>query len=373
MAQSITTQMDTSLVLNLASTLADELGDSMSNQLAIKLLVSVSVLMAYSTEFFQSKSTVSDTFALVRRVVVLVLTTLVVKSVSPTNHQILGPGYQFSYEDRDGNISMAVWPIIERFLLSSILVIVAAFLSKQVNRRSRSIEMDRIMNSIQWIYADSLGSILTNRRVQRDFVIVGFIVMPQLLEISGSQLSSDAPDALDIWKQSLAMAWTNAIIGLVIPDSISVSNSGCDLVTILALACGLRAMGEKLIRGMGHIQWYIHWRISNIVILSLVEQGARPFDIFLAFATILFMIPVAERWIVVFQRPSQVEKERFKVSGLETINSIAATCLANSFSMVWMNTLRSLGAADNIAVALGTLALLQFVIHCTELKWVGIT
>lgn len=369
MAQSITTQMDTSLVLNLASTLAEELEGNMSNQLAVKLCISVSVLMAYSTEFFRSKSTVSDTFALVRRVVVLVLTTLVVKGVSPTTNEVMGTRYQFSYEDRDGNISMAVWPIIERFLLSSILVIVAAFLSKQINRRGESLEMDRIMNSIQWIYADSLGSILTNTRVKTDFVIVGFIIMPQLLEITDSSSTAAAvPDALDIWKQSLAMAWTNAIIGLVIPDTISVSNSGCDLVTILALACGLRAMGDKLIRGMGHIQWYIHWRISNIVIVSLMEQGARPFDIFLGFATILLAVPVIERWVIVLQQPDQ---DKYKVSGLETVRSIAATCLANSFSMVWMNTLRSLGAADNIAVALGTLALLQFVIHCMESKWAG--
>jgi len=61
------------------------------------------------------------------------------------------------------------------------------------------------------------------------------------------------------------MIWTNMVLGLVIPNIVSTSNSGSELISILTLSCCMEAFGDKLGNGVVQVRGYTHWKISGIL------------------------------------------------------------------------------------------------------------
>ena len=174
----------------------------------------------------------------------IVVTRFLVDTVSPISETpALSPDDQ----------SVVTWMRVKRFGIASILVVCAAFVSKIVHGAGRSDEVDRMVSSIQWIYADSMGGLLEDPINKRVFALVGFVVLPYILESSSG---AESVDAVTVWKQSLGMTWINSVIGLVVPDTVSTSNAGSEIVAILAMTCCLQAVGNGFSGGMFPIQLY---------------------------------------------------------------------------------------------------------------------
>lgn len=143
-------------------------------------------------------SITEDILSLIRRIVIVVFTKFLVQLAAPQHSGT--PVDQWTLqEDPRGRQSIAMWMVINRFCITSILVVGIAFLSRMSYGMGNSQELNSIMSSIQWVFGDSLGDLLSDQQSKRDFALVGFVVIPHLL--TNKHDGDEVPSAVSIWKQ----------------------------------------------------------------------------------------------------------------------------------------------------------------------------
>lgn len=325
MAESVLAQMDRSLAVNLSSLLAGQFTSLVGVAMSIKAFVAALVVGSCITQAIQAERDLLQMLELLRRILALTLTQLVVGSLGPPQ------------ASRGAGGHAAEWSALQGLWVASLLVVAVCFLSRQAGRVSEAEEWTQVSSGVQWIFADSIGALLADPSSRRAFVVVGLVAMPLLVGYRGPL------------GQSVAMAWTNALVGMAVPGGMSTSNSGCELATILALACLLQALEDRLSGGLGTVQWYVHWRVSGIIVSALRERGAGELDTFIGSLAAMLVV----------QAMQAAGRGGGRVSGLRTLASIAATLVAASFPMAWARTLRGMGASGNVAASLVILVLVQ--------------
>lgn len=65
------------------------------------------------------------------------------------------------------------WPLIETALVSSVVLVSVGFVSRQA---PPSPEVDRLVTSVQWVFADNLGALLVDTRVKQVSLVITFCV-----------------------------------------------------------------------------------------------------------------------------------------------------------------------------------------------------
>lgn len=135
---------------------------------------------------------------------------------------------------RDGSILWTVWPIAEAVMVASILLIVVTFVSRQVDRIGGSLEIERLLKSVQWIFADAIGLLVVDPNVRKYAAVVGIVLLPRL--ISWSAAAADSTTGA--WLQGVAMAWVNIIVAMFIPNNVSTEGQTLPcMIVVTSAAC----------------------------------------------------------------------------------------------------------------------------------------
>lgn len=78
--------------------------------------------------------------------------------------------------------------------------------------------------------------------------------------------------SLSFWLSSMAMAWVNLIVQMVVPEKKIILSSGAEIITSLTMAMTLRSL-QELAPGLAYLQGYVQWHISNSIMDTMREQG----------------------------------------------------------------------------------------------------
>lgn len=98
---------------------------------------------------------------------------------------------------------------IEAFAVSSIIVVAISFVSQIItNDTTKSCvnsapELDRLLLSVQWLFADTVAYIFIDKDVQWDVSVIGLIGIVKLSEF----IHMGTNTAAHIWLGGVSMAW----------------------------------------------------------------------------------------------------------------------------------------------------------------------
>lgn len=269
LADTLLARIDTSLSLVLTREILRALLKDLDQDVLLKAALSVSILLsvASSVGLAGPDSILGGIMAMVRRICVLVCTQLALDSVRPSHAR---PGPYIIADMRlagSRGVPLSVWPLVEPVFSSSIVVVLVSFLSRVMtgfpSRGDRILvpEVDRLLSSVKWMFADTVGAFFIDEGVRWNIAVLGVFVVGRVsyyADMGGAQ-------AMQIWCSAIAMTWVNIIIGMVASDEVSPNNAAVDLVTALCLVICMHALRDA-VQGVSSLQGYVEWHLSAVLL-----------------------------------------------------------------------------------------------------------
>lgn len=247
---SLISKVDVSLTLTLSKQIAESLQEQLGWHLAISGAVATAAITAYVLSITGGETPVHSVMSLIRRFLAIVVARLMMKSAAMPESRAVVQGGAAS-ETHAWDFLWATWPTAQALVVASILLIAVAFLSKQVNRLGgEAPEVERLLSSVQWVFADAMGLLVMDTHIRRYAAIVGIALLPRLISWSAARM--DSPEG--VWLQAIAMSWINVVVALFVPDNVATHAAGVDIVAVWVMACTLQALGDATLPGLGSLQ-----------------------------------------------------------------------------------------------------------------------
>jgi hypothetical protein len=214
----------------------------------------------------------------------------------------------------DEILPATMWPTIEMLFKSCLAVIFIAFsthasLSITVLRTFRP-ELEKIMYSLQFMFADSIVPLVQDYRLKRYFpdspmccilslyvlttpfecistlCVAGFMLLGPITK----SMQDDVHTPYKVFCSGLAMGWVNIMVQTLIPQITSIGFGLSQMVAALSLACLLQSV-RTVLPGMGTLQGYVEWHISNIIQKVAEVNGVGSLDLVVTCCVLLLYLP----------------------------------------------------------------------------------
>jgi hypothetical protein len=134
-------------------------------------------------------SAVQDSLNVLKRVFILTMNNIftgIVKSSSGRTPKNIETDIVQGLREGDWvpDIPSSAWIPMQVFLSSCILLVMVAFLSRASNgfenTPSRNEGMRRLVTSVQWVFADTVGSLLPDQWLKWDTAMVGLLLLSKI-------------------------------------------------------------------------------------------------------------------------------------------------------------------------------------------------
>lgn len=118
-------------------------------------------------------------------------------------------------------------------------------------------ELDRIISSIQFLYADAVSNVIIDDRIRTIIAFAGVVFITPIAHAvalgSGITPSTGTVSSYRILMTGITMAWVNILVQIIIPDRIWSASTAIDFATALTMSLIIQAM-KKSIPGLESIQ-----------------------------------------------------------------------------------------------------------------------
>lgn len=185
--------------------------------LAVRYSMAAAAIAAYTASTTTTGTQEQAAMALVRRVVALAVPRLILKSLplqdrSEPNIIVTDTGVA-----HDQAMPWTVWPIVETVMVVTTWLVAIAFIKRQADRAGGAQEIARLLQSVQWLFADAAGMLVMDRSVKRYATIAAIILLPRLIQ----QTATAANSAAGVLVQTVCMSWVNIVVNMFIGGSVS--------------------------------------------------------------------------------------------------------------------------------------------------------
>ena len=310
---SLGSKVDITLSLTIASQVVSTLDSRIERGLLLKGTVAIASILAFLNSMVTGRGVggkletpahvAVNAIQLFRRLTVLVFVQLVLDEIRVKH----GRSPDEIFRDfqvgtaRDtgsfallGAIPLSLMPFLISFVISSIAIIAATFLARvvSVGGMGNVAELDRLLFSIQFMFADTVALLLIDERIKYVVALVGLLALGKLSEYMSIELTQYK--ASRVWFSGIAMAWVNVTVQIIVPDTKWSTSVWIETGTAVALAVLLQVL-HHIIPALSTLQGYIEWHLSNILYNAAIAEGARAFDVVLVSAMVLVLFRVLQK------------------------------------------------------------------------------
>jgi hypothetical protein len=278
----------------------------------------------------------TDVFTIMRRVVILLFSKLIMSNIVVA---------KLTYNsDTFGNIhiteTMSIM-CVNIVLLTALIQII----NPVTNSRSSN-ELDKLLYSLQTIFADMFVDIINDPDVLKIITFIGF-VLPSILSY---MMNFPRNNIFGILFGALGMAWVNILVTVIVPTSQWSSSTIINAGTALALAAILYAF-TPIFPGLRVLQGYFEWNISNIIIEETSNDGMTAVETILVSSIVL----VISNFLNTLSKHTDT-----KISALDTISNIMTIVILSTTASICMQTMSRISyITENMMVSIVIIILAQ--------------
>lgn len=205
LAASLANKVDLTLSLTIASEIVRILGKGMGEDLLLRSTIIFAALLAFLGRAFHKGEEkrpsdagvvrvgelVMSFIALARRLTVLVFVQLALDQIQYKSGRKATDIFtdEFRGHGRSGiaggKLPFSLAPIAEAFVVSSVAIVAATFAARMVSRASRGgvAELDRLLYSIQYMFADTVAVFFIDERIKYVSAFAGGIFIGKLTHL----------------------------------------------------------------------------------------------------------------------------------------------------------------------------------------------
>jgi hypothetical protein len=173
---------------------------------------------------------------------------------------------------------------VESICLPILLIIALSFILRCLPPEYMDSEVQQLVYGVQYIFADTMGSIIADSGLETLIAIVGFLNLPLV-----NDDNSNGYQAFHIYIGGLRMAWVNIMVGIIVPNREWASSQELDVVIALSLSMLFQIVGT-IVEGLSSMQGYIEWRIALAIIACMEAHQTYGLDAILATSIILSVL-----------------------------------------------------------------------------------
>jgi hypothetical protein len=181
------------------------------------------------------------------------------------------------------------WALVEVLFKSSIVVVCMAVAAKisMTNTLLKEFtpEIERIMYSLQFLFADTITPLIVDYRLKRMICVIGFLFLKYITDNMQGKIDT----ASKVFYSGLSMGWINILVSMVIPDATAVRLGAAEIVATVTLACMLQSL-VKVSPGFSTLQGYVEWHVANTILKILTANAIYSIDIILSSLVIIMGI-----------------------------------------------------------------------------------
>lgn len=240
-----------------------------------------------------------------RRLSILAFIQLAMSVISPETHTLSSADTNPLYRGAPFlHVPHSIIPVVESFTIASLAIIMVTLVARMISslgtgrrpivenndNRDKLAELDRMLLSIQYMFADIVSGLFHDSSIKRILAFIGMVSLSKLVEYtrgnsnqSGADQSDTKYNASQIWFSAIFMAWVNISMQLIIPQlqwssTVSVVLEIITGVSVVLLGGALKT----IVPGVQSLHGYLEWNLSNIIAGAAIAQGTTFFEIILA-------------------------------------------------------------------------------------------
>lgn len=348
---------------------------------------------------------------LLNRILVAAFVKLTVEQVSAVSDTVNGQG-GFSWTRWDarergedaglqalllGYLPINAWPAADNFLAGLMVVVVTGTVYKVAhclvsgslagnqgcvqNEQGQGLpglledELQQVVRSVQFAFADTATSLLSEPRAATLLAVAGLMCMPLLRDLqAGAQPVQAGIRPLVVG--GLSMAWINVVVGTLTSGASEGGGAGgaglvgiiTNSVTSLAVAL-LFQSACNILPGTEVLQSYLEWSVANSVSGAVQVWGNRQGLLYLgllSFAVAMIAPQLAELWglLAAGGRGGGASAAlSSKVSTRDTVVHVASTVGVNSMTKYVVDTIAAQSTLDTIVATVAGIVGARNVLH----------
>lgn len=377
---SLGSRLDITLSLTIAREVVGLLDSEFNRTLVLKGFVTMAIFLALWEKWLREDDTSvwMNMVRILRRLSVLVFVQILLDGVQPKMGR---PGADLfaDLERQEGRepmslfsyIPLSVWPLVESFVMSSILIICVTFTARVVSgsgiaRQGPSVqqmrnkddkdetqipELERLLFCVQYSFADTVALLMVDPRIQRVIAFMGFIGLKPLTDIMNRPSKSTSA----VLVSGVSMAWVNLVVQLIVPDGRWSMSVHMEVVATLGLATLIQALQGSL-PGIAALQGYIEWHLSNVFAGGMERVHVNEWDIIIVSA-ISYVTLTGINTLIANEKASD------PVATIQTLRNISTLMFVNTFARAVMNFIHSHALMDSVTVIVLVIVFGKAIVH----------
>lgn len=342
----------------------------------------------------------ANAVAIVRRLSVLVFVQLVLDGLQPKHTRTAENVILDIRENAESfslfsHIPLTVWPMVESFVTMLLAILILTFISRMItlqlfsssstfsalsstdnedddddhetnhgNSNNNLPELERLLYSIQYLFADNVALLFQDHRIKRLIGFAGAVGIAKLSEMANSSNnnngsngdSSDPNDgdyflgAPHVWFSGIAMGWVNLSVQILIPDARWSTSPWIEMITALGAAVMLQAM-QSVFNGVDILQGYLEWHLSVVLDRIAQAEGLDTLNVVVVCAAIIWILrPSPVTTLFQNQEKDYVGHGTTIAKPSKTLVNIATLLLVNTIAKSVMQYATDNSVADNITI-----------------------